>query len=117
MNGLDPAGMSEMPELIRSFVDEGRTVVLSSHLLDEVQGTCDSVAIVDRGPVIREGPISELLTGTSVEVEIDCSEPQRARGLIERLAPGASVELVPSGLSATSRSARIETSSLRSTAS
>ena len=49
MNGLDPAGMLELRGLIRSLVAEGRTVVLSSHLLDEVEKTCDAVAIVDRG--------------------------------------------------------------------
>ena len=101
MNGLDPAGMSDMREMILSFVDEGRTVVLSSHLLDEVQRTCDSVAIVDRGTVIRQGPIAELLAGTSVVLEVECSEPERARRLIERVASGASVDLVPFGLSAT----------------
>jgi ABC-2 type transport system ATP-binding protein len=101
MNGLDPAGMSDMREMILSFVDEGRTVVLSSHLLDEVQRTCDSVAIVDRGTVIRQGPIAELLAGTSVVLEVECSEPERARRLIERVAAGASVDLVPFGLSAT----------------
>jgi ABC-2 type transport system ATP-binding protein len=60
MNGLDPAGMQEFRELIRSFVDEGRTVVLSSHLLDEVERTCDAAAIVDRGRVVVQGPIDEL---------------------------------------------------------
>ena len=49
MNGLDPAGILEMRHLIRAFVDEGRTVFLSSHLLDEVEKTCDQIAIVDRG--------------------------------------------------------------------
>jgi ABC-2 type transport system ATP-binding protein len=63
MNGLDPAGMHEMREMILSLVAEGRTVVLSSHLLDEIERTCDAVAIVDRGRVIRQGPISELLAG------------------------------------------------------
>src|SRR5436305_659212 len=52
MNGLDPAGILEMRHLIRAFVDEGRTVFLSSHLLDEVEKTCDDIAIVDRGRVI-----------------------------------------------------------------
>src|SRR5271165_3442338 len=47
MNGLDPAGMHEMREMIESLVDEGRTMMLSSHLLDEVERTCDAVAIVD----------------------------------------------------------------------
>ena len=66
MNGLDPAGMHEMRDMILSLVAEGRTVVLSSHLLDEVERTCDAVAIVDRGKVIRQGPISELLAGASL---------------------------------------------------
>jgi ABC-2 type transport system ATP-binding protein len=82
MNGLDPAGMQEMREMIRSLVAEGRTVVLSSHLLDEVQRTCDAVAIVDRGKVIRQGPLAELLADAAVTVQVDCSEPQRAVSLL-----------------------------------
>jgi ABC-2 type transport system ATP-binding protein len=63
MNGLDPAGMHEMRDMIRGLAGEGRTVMLSSHLLDEVERTCDAVAIVDHGKVIRQGPIAELLRG------------------------------------------------------
>src|SRR6202453_1411355 len=65
MNGLDPGGMLDMRDMIKSLVAEGRTVVLSSHLLDEVERTCDAVAIVDRGKVIRQGPIAQLLAGSS----------------------------------------------------
>ena len=83
MNGLDPAGMHEMRDMILSLVAEGRTVVLSSHLLDEVERTCDAVAIVDRGKVIRQGPISELLAGSSLVLQVDCSEPDRARSLLD----------------------------------
>jgi ABC-2 type transport system ATP-binding protein len=82
MNGLDPAGMHEMRDMIRSLVAEGRTVVLSSHLLDEVERTCDAVAIVDRGRVVRQGPIAELLAGTAVTVRVDCTEPDRAGALL-----------------------------------
>src|SRR5271169_493506 len=82
MNGLDPAGMQDMREMILSLVAEGRTVVLSSHLLDEVERTCDAVAIVDRGSVVRQGPIAELLAGASLVVQIECSEPDRAGALI-----------------------------------
>jgi ABC-2 type transport system ATP-binding protein len=82
MNGLDPGGMHDMREMIRSFVAEGRTVVLSSHLLDEVERTCDAVAIVDRGQIIRQGPIAELLSGGDVEVRIECSTPEAARQLL-----------------------------------
>ena len=82
MNGLDPAGMQEMRELIRSFVAEGRTVMLSSHLLDEVERTCDAVAIVDHGKVIRQGAIAELLSGTAFELKVECSTPSVARDLL-----------------------------------
>jgi ABC-2 type transport system ATP-binding protein len=78
MNGLDPAGMHEMRAMIRSLADEGRTVVLSSHLLDEVERTCDAVAIVDHGRVIRQGPIHELTAVGGASLEVQCSEPPAA---------------------------------------
>jgi ABC-2 type transport system ATP-binding protein len=101
MNGLDPAGMHEMRDMIRSLVAEGRTVVLSSHLLDEVQRTCDAVAIVDRGKVIRQGPIAELLAGTSVVLQVDCSEPDRARALLVGTDLGVNIGVEAGGLAIT----------------
>src|SRR5579862_5221465 len=98
MNGLDPAGMQDMREMILSFVAEGRTVVLSSHLLDEVERTCDAVAIVDRGNVIRQGPISELLAGASVVLQVECSEPDRAGVLLDGTSLGAQIDIDPHGL-------------------
>ena len=78
MNGLDPAGMREMRDMLRGLAREGRTVVLSSHLLDEVERTCDQVAIVDHGQVIRQGPIHELTEAAGVAVEVQCSDPAAA---------------------------------------
>ena len=101
MNGLDPAGMQDMRDMILSLVAEGRTVVLSSHLLDEVERTCDAVAIVDRGKVIRQGAISDLLAGSSFVVEVECSEPSRAGELIKGTAIGGRVEIGPLGLGIT----------------
>ena len=101
MNGLDPAGMHEMRDMILSLVAEGRTVVLSSHLLDEVERTCDAVAIVDRGNIIRQGPISELLAGASLALQVECSEPERARALLEATTIGAHIEVGPAGLGIT----------------
>jgi ABC-2 type transport system ATP-binding protein len=101
MNGLDPAGMHDMRDMILSLVAEGRTVVLSSHLLDEVERTCDAVAIVDRGNVIRQGPISELLAGASLTLQIECSEPDRARSLLDATTIGAHVEVGELGLGIT----------------
>ncbi len=98
MNGLDPAGMQEMRELIRSFVDEGRTVMLSSHLLDEIERTCDAVAIVDRGRIVRQGPIAELLGAAATEVDVDCSEPARAQDLLSVSRVVTSIEVTESGL-------------------
>jgi ABC-2 type transport system ATP-binding protein len=63
-NGLDPAGIQEFREMIRALVDrEGRTVFLSSHLLDEVEKICDAAAIVDRGRIVTQGPIADLASG------------------------------------------------------
>ena len=101
MNGLDPAGMAAMRDMILSLVAEGRTVVLSSHLLDEVERTCDAVAIVDRGKVIRQGSISELLAGASLVLQVECSEPDRARALLEGTSIAANVEVGPLGLGIT----------------
>ncbi len=98
MNGLDPAGMLDMRDMILSLVAEGRTVVLSSHLLDEVERTCDAVAIVDHGKVIRQGPISQLLAGSSFEIQVECSDPDRARQLIDTTSFGAQVQVGPDGL-------------------
>jgi ABC-2 type transport system ATP-binding protein len=84
MNGLDPAGMLEIREMIRSFVDEGRTVVLSSHLLDEVEKTCDAAAIVDSGRVVAQGSIAELTASGERLIDIGCADPVRARQLLDR---------------------------------
>jgi ABC-2 type transport system ATP-binding protein len=63
-NGLDPGGIQEFREMIRAMVDEeGRTVFISSHLLDEVEKICDAAAIVDRGKVVSQGAIAELASG------------------------------------------------------
>jgi ABC-2 type transport system ATP-binding protein len=101
MNGLDPAGMQDMRDMILSLVAEGRTVVLSSHLLDEVERTCDAVAIVDRGKVIRQGAISDLLAGSSVVVEVECSDPSRAGELLRRTTIGGHLEIGPIALGIT----------------
>jgi ABC-2 type transport system ATP-binding protein len=84
MNGLDPAGMLEFRELIRSLVAEGRTVFLSSHLLDEVQRTCDFAAIVDRGRVVTQGPIGALASG-AMRIAVGSDDPRRVAALLAEL--------------------------------
>ncbi len=81
-NGLDPAGIIEFRDLVRSLVAEGRTVWLSSHLLDEVEKTCDVAAIVDSGHVVAQGTIAELKGGGSRAIDIAAAPRARAAGLL-----------------------------------
>ncbi|MGZ4392249.1 MAG: ABC transporter ATP-binding protein [Gaiellaceae bacterium] len=94
MNGLDPAGMLEFRSMIRDFVEEGRTVVLSSHLLDEVEKTCDAVAIVDHGRVVVQGSIAELSSQGERRLLVATGDDQQARAL---LLAQATVDAVHSG--------------------
>jgi ABC-2 type transport system ATP-binding protein len=84
-NGLDPAGMQEMRALIRRLADEeGRTVFLSSHLLHEVEQVCDRVLILNRGRVIAQGRVDELLRQARA-VEMRIAETERAAGMLAAL--------------------------------
>src|SRR5271156_6251112 len=79
-NGLDPGGIQEFREMIRTMVEqEGRTVFISSHLLDEVEKICDHAAIVDRGKIITQGAIAELAEGsTQHELIVGADDLERA---------------------------------------
>lgn len=61
-NGLDPAGIREVRDLLKRLGAEGRTVFVSSHLLSEVQQICDHVAILSQGRSVAEGPVAEVLS-------------------------------------------------------
>ncbi len=82
MNGLDPAGILEMRHLIRAFVDEGRTVFLSSHLLDEVEKTCDQVAIVDLGRVILQGNVADIASSGDPTLLLEVDDLAKARTVL-----------------------------------
>jgi ABC-2 type transport system ATP-binding protein len=82
VNGLDPAGILEFRNLIRELVAEGRTVLLSSHLLDEVEKTCDVAAIVDQGHVVAQGTIAELVGGQAREIDIVAAPRVKAASVL-----------------------------------
>lgn len=65
-NGLDPAGMAEMRELITGLAADGHTVVLSSHLLSEVQEICDRVGVINNGKLLTESTVRELRGAASL---------------------------------------------------
>jgi ABC-2 type transport system ATP-binding protein len=79
-NGLDPEGMLEMRLLLRDLADrDGITVLLSSHLLDEVERVCDRVAILRRGRLAAEGRVSDLLQGERLWLDVAPVEAVLAR--------------------------------------
>lgn len=83
-NGLDPAGQREIRSLIPQLASEGRSVLLASHLLHEVEQVCDRVAILRRGRLLQAGSVSEIVgQGTFIEVEV--AEPERAAEMVRAL--------------------------------
>jgi ABC-2 type transport system ATP-binding protein len=101
-NGLDPGGIQEFRQMIRAMVEqEGRTVFISSHLLDEVEKTCDSAAIVDRGKVVTQGAVAELAGGGAPgELILGVDDPERALQMLEGSELIASVRRSDEGLRA-----------------
>ncbi|MGH2659437.1 MAG: ABC transporter ATP-binding protein [Actinomycetota bacterium] len=85
-NGLDPAGMREVRQLLRRLADDGTTVFVSSHLLAEVEAMCDRVGVLSRGKLIAEGPPGNL-RGAGEHLRIEVDDPQRAAGVLRGL-PG-----------------------------
>jgi ABC-2 type transport system ATP-binding protein len=70
-NGLDPSGMAEMRTLLREVVDRGQTVLLSSHLLGEVQQICDRVGVISQGRLVTESTVEDLRGGGSLLVRAE----------------------------------------------
>ena len=85
--GLDPAGMRDMRLLIRRLADQGMTVLLSSHLLAEVEELCNRVAIVRKGKIVYEGAISELKRGAGAVYRLSTTNDERAMAVC-RAQPG-----------------------------
>jgi ABC-2 type transport system ATP-binding protein len=84
-NGLDPAGIREVRQLLRRLAAGGTTVFLSSHLLAEVEHVCDRAAVVMAGRLVEEGPIGQLgVTRRRVRVLVDRAEAGRAALLLGR---------------------------------
>ena len=82
-NGLDPAGIKEVRDLLRGLGDEGRTVFVSSHLLSEVRQVCDRVAILARGRCVAAGPVAEVLAnGHSAGLLVRLEDLDRGRAVL-----------------------------------
>ena len=98
-NGLDPAGIVEFREMIRSFVEqEGRTVFISSHLLDEVQKIADDIAIVQSGKLVLHGSVEQLVAEGRQSLRVRVDDPGRAESELLSRGLVRGVSLVESGL-------------------
>jgi len=77
LDGLDPAGQHVFRARLRALADEGKTVVVSSHDLADIEALADYVVVVDKGQLVSQGPLDELLGGGATRVVVD--EGQRAQ--------------------------------------
>jgi ABC-2 type transport system ATP-binding protein len=80
-NGLDPAGIAWLRGFLRALAAEGRTVLVSSHVLSEVQQSVDDIVVITRGRLVRQGPLAELEAGTGA-VLVRTPEPERLRDVL-----------------------------------
>jgi ABC-2 type transport system ATP-binding protein len=84
-NGLDPQGTREVRNLIEALAADGATVLLSSHLLPEVEQVCSHVGVMDNGALVAQGSLAELRASATPEIRVDTREPEAARQTFLRL--------------------------------
>jgi ABC-2 type transport system ATP-binding protein len=83
VNGLDPEGVRWIRQLLRSLAAEGRSILVSSHLMSEMAQTADRLVVVGRGRLIAEGTVEDLVRRSSTGyVRVDAAEPERLRHLL-----------------------------------
>jgi ABC-2 type transport system ATP-binding protein len=95
-NGLDPAGIVEMRGLIRSFADDGMTVLVSSHLIAEIEQVCDYVVMIRAGRLVHQGSVADLRATQHSDVLV-APEHDEDRGRLAKIleAAGCTVTIVP----------------------
>jgi ABC-2 type transport system ATP-binding protein len=81
-NGLDPAGIRWLRDLLRSLAAEGRTILVSSHVLSEVAQTADRVVIIHRGRLIQQAAMADVLAGASGSTRVRTPDAERLRALL-----------------------------------
>ncbi|EWT06953.1 ABC transporter [Intrasporangium chromatireducens Q5-1] len=81
-NGLDPAGIREIRDTMRALGDRGKTVLVSSHILAEVEQVADTVSIIGRGTLLAEGRVADLL-GSSTQFRVGVPDLQRAAAVLQ----------------------------------
>src|SRR3712207_3777899 len=82
--GLDPPQIAEMRQVLRRYATDGRAVLVSSHLLAEVEQTCTDVVVMHKGEIVASGPVGEIV-GESPTVQLDVSDVDTAVTVLSRL--------------------------------
>jgi ABC-type multidrug transport system ATPase subunit len=82
-NGLDPVGIVEIRELIKKLSKEGKTIIMASHLLDEVEKVCTHVAILQKGTLLTHGHVDEILVTEDI-VETGANDMQQLHSILEQ---------------------------------
>jgi ABC-2 type transport system ATP-binding protein len=83
-NGLDPVGIAEIRELIKKLNQQGKTIIMASHLLDEVEKVCTHVAVLKKGELLASGDVNEILVNEDI-VEVGAVDTQRLRTIITQM--------------------------------
>ena len=103
-NGLDPAGMHWLRDLLSTYADRGAAVLVSSHVLSELALFADEVVVIHRGHLQAQAPIAELVAGGEAKVHVASPDADRLRRIVAdaggRTAPGEAGEFIVMGLSA-----------------
>lgn len=82
-NGLDPVGIAEIRELIKKIASEGHTIIMASHLLDEVEKVCTHVAIMKKGELLMTGSVQEILSNEDT-AELGCTDVAQLKNIMEK---------------------------------
>ncbi|KQT96467.1 ABC transporter ATP-binding protein [Sanguibacter sp. Leaf3] len=83
-NGLDPAGIREIRTTMRTLADQGKTVLVSSHILAEVEQVADTVSIIGHGRLLASGRVEDIVAGSATTVRVGVRQPGEAREILER---------------------------------
>jgi len=89
-NGLDPVGIAEIRELMKELHHQGKTIIMASHLLDEVEKVCTHVAILKNGELITSGKVNEILSGEDI-IEVAASDNKKLFEILLKMNAGIKV--------------------------
>jgi ABC-2 type transport system ATP-binding protein len=93
-NGLDPVGIAEIRELIKELHRQGKTIIMASHLLDEVEKVCTHVAILKKGELITSGKVNEILSGEDI-IEVAASDNKKLYEILIKM--NADIKVIDEG--------------------